>query len=86
MDKQLRGMLIVVLLLWAGLVSGCASGSRTKVALVADDSPVRLGPDVEGAVYNMIEGEWVLSPNRVALPEGWYLVPPRFVEPEDFAP
>ena len=30
-------------------------------------------------------GEWKLSPNMVDLPEVWYLVPPRFVEPEDFA-
>ena len=33
---------------------------------------VRLGPDVTGKVYFRREGEWVLSKNKVKLPEGWY--------------
>jgi hypothetical protein len=33
---------------------------------------VRLGPDVRGHVYTKVGGEWVLSRNRVHLPEGWY--------------
>ena len=33
---------------------------------------VRLGPNVTGKVYFMREGEWVLSKNKVKLPEGWY--------------
>ena len=33
---------------------------------------VRLGPDVTGKVYVRREGEWVLSKNKVKLPEGWY--------------
>jgi len=33
---------------------------------------VRLGPDVRGKVYFRREGEWVLSKNKVLLPEGWY--------------
>lgn len=51
--------------------------------LVADDSPVRIGPGATGTVYRLTDGEWSLSAERVALPEGWYLVPPRFVAPED---
>ena len=28
--------------------------------------------DVEGKVYIRKDGEWVLSKNKVKLPEGWY--------------
>jgi len=33
---------------------------------------VRIGPDVSGRVYVQKNGEWVLSKNKVKLPEGWY--------------
>lgn len=55
-------------------MSGC---SRT--VLVEEGSPIRTGPQVLTRVYVLIDGEWVLSPDRVAIPEGWYLVPPSFV-------
>ena len=28
----------------------------------------------------MTDGEWTLSANAFAIPEGWYCVPPSFVE------
>jgi hypothetical protein len=31
-------------------------------------------------VYALVDGEWVLSENRVTIPEGWYCVPPSYVE------
>lgn len=34
---------------------------------------LRLGPDVRGHVYVLTGGEWVLSRNKVKLPEGWYV-------------
>jgi hypothetical protein len=33
---------------------------------------IRIGPDVRGTVYYLIDGEWVKSKNKVTLPEGWY--------------
>lgn len=60
------------------LAAGCVSGPR--VALVPETSPVRAGPDLTGRVYTRIEGRWVLGENEVQVPEGWYLVPPSFVE------
>jgi len=33
---------------------------------------IRIGPDVEGRVYVLKNGEWVLSKNKMKLPEGWY--------------
>lgn len=76
---KLRWMPTVTLVLCAALVGGCASG---RTVLISDDSPMRVGPGASARVYFMEQGEWRLSPNVVDLPEGWYLVPPRFVEPE----
>ncbi len=72
---------IAIVLLCGALASGCAPG---RTVLVADDSPLRIGPDTTGRVYRLVDGQWRLSPDRMTLPEGWYVVPPRFVHPEDF--
>ena len=49
---------------------GCGS---TRVVFVDTQSDlVRIGPGVEGKVYILKNGEWVLSKNKVKLPEGWY--------------
>jgi len=48
--------------------------------LVTEASPVRAGPEFTGRVYALVEGEWRLSSGAVQIPEGWYLVPPSFVE------
>jgi hypothetical protein len=82
MQRQKRQkMLIAIALLSIGLASGCAGG---RTVLVADDSPVRIGPGTTGTVYHLVDSEWRLSPDRVTLPEGWYVIPPRFVHPGDF--
>lgn len=72
-------MLLWIGVLWAALVVGFAGGCARTV-LVPEGAPVRIGPRVEGRVYARVDGEWELSDNRVELPEGWYLVPPSFVE------
>jgi len=72
-----------MLTLFVASAIGCASG---RTVLVTDDSPVRIGPKTTGHVYCMIDGDWVLSDDRVQLPEGWYAMPPRFVHPEDLMP
>lgn len=48
--------------------------------LVNEGSPMRVGPDCKTKVYTMTDTGWELSPNRVVIPEGWYVVPPSFVE------
>ena len=49
---------------------GCGS---TRVVFVDTQSNlVRLGPNIEGKVYVLKNGEWILSKNKVKLPEGWY--------------
>lgn len=66
----------------AGLVAACAAGCGPRVVLVPEAAPVRIGPETRARIYAMTDGEWQLSANRCDLPEGWYLVPPSFVEEE----
>lgn len=68
----------------------CLSGAAllsatgcTRTVLVSESSPVRVGPDVHARVYMLVGGEWELGANAVQIPEGWYLVPPSFVEKGD---
>lgn len=58
-------------------VTGC-----TRTVLVSEGSPIRTGPAAKIRVYTLIDGEWSLSNHAVTVPEGWYLVPPSFVNPE----
>lgn len=52
----------------------------TRTVLVSEASPIRVGPDCHAKVYTKTEDGWRLSDNRVTIPEGWYCVPPSFVE------
>lgn len=80
--SEIIGALVAIALvaLLIVLLAGCAP---TRTVLVPEDSPTRIGPDVRGRLYVLIDGEWVLGRNRVEVPEGWYLVPPSFVEATD---
>ncbi len=69
-------MLFVVLALAS--MSGCAS----RTVFVPEESPMRVGPMTMMFVYHRVNGEWILSRNKIAIPEGWYLVPPSFVSNE----
>ena len=60
-------------------LNGCVA-SRT--VFVPEDSPMRVGPNNNVVVYTYETGEWVLSENRIKIPEGWYIVPPSFVKEE----
>jgi len=51
--------------------------------LVSEGSPVRIGPCARARVYSLEGAQWRLGDNRVELPEGWYLVPPSFVETDE---
>lgn len=63
-------MKTIILLGSLVLMAGCGS---TRVVFVDTQSNlVRIGPNVEGKVYVLKDGEWVLSKNKVKLPEGWY--------------
>jgi len=42
---------------------------------------MKVGPEVQGDVYVLLDGEWTLR-GPIDYPEGWYLVPPSFDSPE----
>lgn len=77
-------MLILIATLCAALVIGFALGCGSgRTVFVPEESPMRVGPDARFRVYHRVAGEWTLSTNRIAIPEGWYLVPPSYVRAEE---
>ena len=61
---------ILTLLISSLLLVGCGS---TRVVFVDTRADlVRIGPNAFTRVYILKNGEWVLSKNKVKLPEGWY--------------
>lgn len=54
----------------------------SRTVLVSEASPIRVGPDCASKVYTKTEDGWRLSDNKVTIPEGWYCVPPSYVEDE----
>ena len=80
-QRLLMLMLIVTLLL--ALVHGSAIGcAPNRTVFVPEDSPMRVGPSSSMRVWMRLDGVWTLSGNRIEIPEGWYLVPPSYVEEE----
>ena len=55
-------------------MTGCGS---TQAIIIGSDDIVRTGHDVEGHVYTWDGEKWIKSDNKVRLPEGMYIVPPR---------
>jgi hypothetical protein len=72
-------MLIAIPIACVVLALGSASGCAPTV-LVPEGSPVRIGPGTRARIYVMTDGEWRLSPNHSEIPNGWYVVPPSYVE------
>jgi len=66
-------------MLLAALVIAFASGCGRTV-FVSESTPMRVGPMMKSRVYHRVDGEWVLSQNAVPIPEGWYMVPPSYVD------
>jgi hypothetical protein len=78
-EGLLLSMLVGILVLLIGLPLLCVPGC-SRTILVPESSPIRIGKDCRSKVYTMVEGEWIESANTVQIPEGWYCVPPSFVE------
>lgn len=78
----LRYLLTVILFFCVVLALGSASGC-SRAVFIPEASPIRMGPSVKARVYLLINGEWTLSDNQVIIPEGWYCVPPRFVDEDE---
>jgi len=75
---------LLIAALFAVLGIAYASGC-TRTILVPESAPIRIGPEMRGKVY-AVDPEsksWRMSDNRVTIPEGWYAVPPSFLEDSD---
>lgn len=75
---------LAIATLFAALAVASATGC-TRTILVPESAPIRIGPRTEARIYAVdpASKEWRLSENRVTIPEGWYCVPPSFVEDSD---
>ena len=73
-------MLRRITILSVAQVLAFASGCGPRTVLVRESSPIRIGPEVKGRVYVREGNEWTLSANCVEIPEGFYLVPPSYVD------
>ena len=69
--KTLSPFLILCVIL---CMTGCGS---TQAIIIGSDDIVRTGSDVEGHVYTWDGDKWIKSDNKVKIPEGMYIVPPR---------
>ena len=68
MTKLLKITAIAILLISLG--TSCGS---TRVVFVDTQADlIRIGPNVTGKCYILKDGEWILSKNKLKLPEGWY--------------
>ncbi len=64
---------------FAALVIACACGC-SRTVLVSESSPMRVARETVVRVYTLEEdGSW-REAQPVVLPEGWYIVPPSYVE------
>ena len=79
LQSALRATLIPIALFSSVAALPYASGC-TRAVLVPESSPIRIGPATRARIYAMTDGGWELSANCVEIPEGWYCVPPSFVE------
>ena len=62
-----------ILTLISALVLLVSCGSTRVVFVDTKANLVRIGPNFPaGKVYILKNGEWILSKNKVKLPEGWY--------------
>lgn len=76
--RAMRWLIVAVCsALAVAYASGCA-----RTVLVSEGSPIRVGPGMKGRVYHRTADGWEMSDNCVQVPEGWYCVPPSFVEAE----
>lgn len=79
-DRTVPWMLFLIGMSCAALATAFASGCAARTVLVPESAPIRIGPETRARVYVRVDGEWILGDNRVTVPEGWYAVPPSFVE------
>ena len=63
---------LTTLLMNFAILCGVSCGTTKVVFIQTGSDVVRIGPDVRGKVYFHKDGQWVLSKNKVRLPEGWY--------------
>ncbi len=68
----MKAKILKIILATTLLISLTGCGSTRVVFVDTQADLVRIGPDVTGRCYILKDGEWILSKNKLKLPEGWY--------------
>ena len=68
----MKAKILKIILATTLLISLTGCGSTRVVFVDTQADIVRIGPDVTGRCYILKDGEWILSKNKLKLPEGWY--------------
>lgn len=81
----LRKTLLWIVLASSALVIASATGCGSRTILVSESSVLRVAPSVRGYAYlwDAEAKEWRIGGTMITYPEGWYLVPPSFVEDDE---
>ena len=89
-SSDLSAALLQKTLLWivlasSALVIASATGCGSRTILVSESSVLRVAPSVRGYAYlwDAEAKEWRIGGTMITYPEGWYLVPPSFVEQDE---
>ena len=70
--QRTRTRLLATFAIGFALNFAISCGTSKVVFVDTAGGMVRIGPDVRGHVYFYQDGEWILSRNKVTLPEGWF--------------
>ena len=68
----MKAKILKIILATTLLISLTGCGSTRVVFVDTQADLVRIGPVVTGRSYILKDGEWILSKNKLKLPEGWY--------------
>ena len=80
MHRTLLWMLRLTLLCVLALSAGCV---RQRVVLVPPGDPVQIAEPVQVRVFVTVDGERIMSDNKVELPVGWWALPDPARESSD---
>ncbi len=75
-----RSMLMWIAIGFVVLALAFGSGCGRRAVMIPEGAILRTGSDARIKVWYLVDGEWTESEHVVPVPEGWYLVPPSFVE------
>ena len=78
-------MILWIVLCSSAMVIAFATGCTNKKIVAHESAVLRVAPDVRGYAYlwDAETNAWKMSSKMITYPQGWYLVPPAYIEEEE---